>query len=653
MSARIDAVTTPPRPEVVLRVGITGHRKLNDAASVAATVKTVLARLREAAEAVAATYPTVFAVGGPRLIVVSALAEGADRIVAEAALAQDSELQVVVPFTADVYRNDFATDASRAKFDRLAAAAAAVFALDGTRADAPAAYELASRVMLANIDILIAVYDGKGSNGRGGTAETLAEAKATAIPAIVIDPAAPANPTLVWDEEMPLSVPGPLDSVVRDLIAPPRSIMETAAPPAGEQTAHAFEAPPTLPVYLRERQRQYYNGLAMTFPRLLAVLKIKPMTERDDGPGEYEAQVATEWASFHAACGESAPNVRAAVESSLRPAFAYADHLATFYSLLYRGAYIRSFLLAAVVVLVALIAVPLTPLLEAHTPDTWHLAGWAKVVLVAIELVLLLRLIRFVRRARYAGWHRKWLAYRELAELLRPMRMLAGVAADGPVPRPIRGAVDVKPQRDDPAVPASFTAWYAHAVRRTLPLPAAVADAVYLRSVVCAAADGATHGEEASEIEGQIGYNRRTAERMDNLEQTLHGLGLWLFWGSVVVCCVFLGLALFMLVAHVFHIGTLPDWVLDVAKPLTTFLTAGMPTVGAALLAIRVQGDFATVARRARRTAAHLTAIRSGLLDGPRTLPAVSARLSEAAAAMAADVEDWQRLSRTRPLQDP
>lgn len=666
MTASEAAAHTPPRPEAVLRIGVTGHRSLPDADAVARVVTAVLERIGDAADAVARAAPSVFALPAEdrpaRLVVVSSLAEGADRIVADAALAGDHELQAVLPFPAPLYRDDFAHEYSRAAFDTLLEKAGALFTLDGTRADAPAAYELAGRVMLANADILIAVWDGEPARGRGGTAEVVGEALASGLPVIVIDPAAP-QPRLRWgDFAADLEALDALDGVVRDLLAPPHSIVERPAPAHGVgHVAHAFEAPPTLPEYLAETEQCVYRGVTKTFPWLLSVTFVKSRSERDDGPGPYAARIESDWAAYMAACGAPVPNVRAAIETTLRPAFAYADFLGSYYALYFRGAYIRGFSLAALAVIVALIAVLLEPMfidpilgglrrviaIEA-TAD--GVASWTKIVLVAVELVILLTVIIFVRRSRKLRVHRKWLAYRELAELLRPMRALALIAASGPTPRPLRGAADIAPIHDDPSGPASFAAWYAHAVRRMLPVPDAVADRDYFNAVICAAGDAQQHAMAVSEIENQIAYNNLTSERMQKLDHRLHVASFTCFWLSVAVCVAFLAIAI---EGKILHVYWLPQVTFYAAKPWATFFAAALPTVGAALLAIRVQGDFATVARRTRRTAAELAAIRQALLSGPRTVAAVSTRLSEAAAAMAADVEDWQRLSRTRPLQDP
>lgn len=124
-------------------------------------------------------------------VVVSSLAEGADRIVAEAGLAAGYKLQAVLPLDRTEYARDFETKDSRAAFERLLDRACAVIELDGAPDARPAAYEAAGLYMLANIDLLIAIWDGQVAAGVGGTAEIVDRAIADGILVAWIEPANP------------------------------------------------------------------------------------------------------------------------------------------------------------------------------------------------------------------------------------------------------------------------------------------------------------------------------------------------------------------------------------------------------------------------------------------------------------------------------
>jgi uncharacterized iron-regulated membrane protein len=90
-----------------LRIGVTGHRVL-------AEVPRVLAGVEAALDRIEAAFP------GRALVVVSCLAEGADRLVAEAALRRPgARLVAVLPMPRSEYLADFATPDSRDAFLHL------------------------------------------------------------------------------------------------------------------------------------------------------------------------------------------------------------------------------------------------------------------------------------------------------------------------------------------------------------------------------------------------------------------------------------------------------------------------------------------------------------------------------------------------------
>jgi hypothetical protein len=141
------------------------------------------------------------------LAIVSSLAEGSDRIVAEAGLAASFELEVILPFGRADYADDFETLASRARFEHLLARASTVFELSGDAGERPPAYEAAGLFMLANIDLLIAIWDGKRAAGIGGTAQIVGRAMADGIPIMRIDPANPNAIQMSWREAGSLPMP--------------------------------------------------------------------------------------------------------------------------------------------------------------------------------------------------------------------------------------------------------------------------------------------------------------------------------------------------------------------------------------------------------------------------------------------------------------
>ena len=150
-----------------LRVGVSGHRALADPEGVADRVDRALDRL------VAGTSSA--------LVVVSGLAEGADRIVARCVLARPGgRLEAVLPLPADDYETDFADERSRREFRELLGLADRVTVVPPDPADPAreAAYARAGAATVAGCDVLLALWDGRPAQGRGGTAEVVALGRA-------------------------------------------------------------------------------------------------------------------------------------------------------------------------------------------------------------------------------------------------------------------------------------------------------------------------------------------------------------------------------------------------------------------------------------------------------------------------------------------
>jgi hypothetical protein len=150
-------------------IGVTGHRILSDLVKIETGVDEAIRRIEQA-------FPS-----GP-LEVVSSLAEGADRLVARRVLARaGARLVVPLPMPPDSYATDFGTAESKMEFFELLARADAVIELPpaGSR---EAAYEAAGFYVLDHSEVLIAVWDGEASQGRGGTGAMVALARERDMP---------------------------------------------------------------------------------------------------------------------------------------------------------------------------------------------------------------------------------------------------------------------------------------------------------------------------------------------------------------------------------------------------------------------------------------------------------------------------------------
>jgi hypothetical protein len=147
-----------------VRIGVTGHRQLVNELLLRNSVKKILARIDEILNQTPHTF-----------IVISPLAEGADRLVAKEVLdwqvsAEVNRLEVVLPLPESDYFQDFSTQESKDEFKTLLAKAMSVRTLDKAESRTEA-YERVGHYVVKNCDLLIAIWDGKDAAGQGGTAE--------------------------------------------------------------------------------------------------------------------------------------------------------------------------------------------------------------------------------------------------------------------------------------------------------------------------------------------------------------------------------------------------------------------------------------------------------------------------------------------------
>lgn len=157
-----------------LRIGVTGHRKFENERIVRDSVKSVLRRLDHILEDTLNNTPYT-------CIVISPLAEGADRLVAKEVLDWNTSeerpvLEAVLPLQEEYYLNDFAAQGSKEEFRELLAKAKSVHILEKA-ASRKAAYENVGHYVVDNCDFLIAIWDGKAAAGKGGTAEIVEYAR--------------------------------------------------------------------------------------------------------------------------------------------------------------------------------------------------------------------------------------------------------------------------------------------------------------------------------------------------------------------------------------------------------------------------------------------------------------------------------------------
>ncbi len=152
-----------------LTIGICGHRSLAEPEKVVAGIEQALQRIE-------AVFP------GRPLRILSALAEGADRLALGPALERPgSKLVAVLPLEKYDYLSDFETSESKDEFLRLLSGADNVVELPPC-ADRDQAFATSGDYISEHADVLIAVWDGREGQGQGGTAGVVARARERTLP---------------------------------------------------------------------------------------------------------------------------------------------------------------------------------------------------------------------------------------------------------------------------------------------------------------------------------------------------------------------------------------------------------------------------------------------------------------------------------------
>jgi hypothetical protein len=248
------------------------------------------------------------------------------------------------------------------------------------------------------------------------------------------------------------------------------------------------------------------------------------------------------------------------------------------------------------------------------------IAPGAKIGLQVGELVAIAFLIVNTTIGSRQAWHRRWLDYRYLAEQLRPLRSLK-----------LLGAATPPHQRSGTA--NRWTDWYARAIWRQMGAPPTIPDAKALGELL-------THITD-EEVMSQVAYNETAAHRLHQLDHRLHLIGNLLFYATAAMGVA--TLVALNIKAEVVHANA----------PLLTALSAGLPTIGAAIFGIRGQGDFVGASGRSAETAENLRAAATGLAVRPVDLTLACRSAENVAVTMLADLGEWRTAYRHRKLAIP
>lgn len=664
----------PPKPGLTLRVGISGHRPKPEKLPVAAFPQ-VQRRLREVFAAIdealiaAKRENSEFYAGSPSehdVHLVSGVAEGVDQIAIDARPPR-WRAEAILPFPKASYLRDFeksaiddATDV-RPAFEKALKQADTVVQLpedpriarngltpekDGTRYWSLRAlgYANLSDFLLRQIDILVAVWDGKPEDGPGGTAAVIRDAVAAGVPVVWIEVKGDPPPAMVEridDEQQAIKAEDDYKAALRAAISTVVSVPLDLVMPGGVGDSHDRSIRKRLTDFLHATWPKPTRAVTYDIFRNL----VRGRKLRFRIPPDEIAAYEQPWVEFIKDAAD-AGQLDTKVKDTLLPRYMWADALAVERSHRYRAAYFNCYLLAAVTVFVALAGMFTYEFFTAHGLRLIY-----KAVLVSVELGLICTIIVIVSRGWRSHWQETWVEYRALAEMLRSTRTLTYLGLNGGIQRP--GALE-------PASSAWFL-WYFRATVRELGLPNAVLDEDYLRRQLKTV--------RRHVIKDQLRYHKPNIATSQKMHRWIKFIRDWSFILTAVVLVLFLaGYLLFVglmwnaghpLLAifgwsgedilphdmsHADSFAKKLGLMLYNGKSYVTFAAALLPALGAAFAGIQETGDFEGLALRSAKTANALKEIckRMRQVIKQPTLETTGAVFLSTAEVMTEDLGAWQ-----------
>jgi hypothetical protein len=358
----------PDKPEQLsyeLRIGVTGHRNLSNESAVAEAVNDLIAYLDKL-------------IGKQDNIsiewsIISPLAKGADTIVARSFLAKpDARLEVFLPFPLEEYRQMLTDPDELDDFNKLFKRASLYF----EPSQDSKGYLQVGKEVVNTCELLITIWDGKGANGEGGTAEIVKYALESGRTIIRIDSENPkAAPSLLVtkknkdkQDNTPQYLTLPLPDTTSKLLVKYHQIIELS------HNRHFLEF--CLDKSLATTEQDRLTEKCWQDVKVLA--KKVELPEKQLEP----------------------------ILEYLMPMYVRSDQLATHYQKLHLPASKAIHILAAMAVFIVVLQL-------IFFPDPNYL--W----IISLEIGSMFGVLIALYISRKYRWHEKWIDYRYLAEQLR------------------------------------------------------------------------------------------------------------------------------------------------------------------------------------------------------------------------------------------
>lgn len=589
------------RPRANLAVGITGHRKIGVDGEVAHSVQgaltDLLRRLSLALEQAVLQNAAYFSDDKPRVRVMTMAADGVDLAGAQAALDCGLQLACILPFEPAEYLNDFGPT-SAPLVHKIISEAETCFTLPGTRAEGARAYERANEVILANVDALIAIWDGQRARGRAGTGDVVQSAVSSGIPVIVVDPKDFSSAQLLVHSgygaiDRPTATDLSRHTLASDLVRLVSAIMMPPSRSALRRGLDDLHSESARPFSLR-----------FEYSLLLETFRVSGLRQRssDIRSAAYTALSSKEQGDQQCLVCKT----MGAPDSRLLQRLDRIDRLASHYGLLTRSSATSGFL---VIIIVAF----LSALIGLAFPS---LSGASIAIQMTINGLVLIDVV--VRRRR--RWVERWLDYRSVAERLRSLRYL----------HPL-GLGDLKPAASPYRKRQSWTDWYVRRSERSLGAPAGLIREMDIPTIAKLL---------INEINGQIDYHRRAFRQLGGLERRLS-------FAAHLALSTAIGIGASFVITAYFVGGTQNvEW-----KPIALLALAVLPAAATAFNGIRADSDFVHLVERSALTIVALTRLKRAIISSPLTYDLVAEAAIRAGSLMSDELSEWRFMLENRRLR--
>lgn len=567
-------------------IGITGHRDASSDEASSVNLEQVVKQLIDDVDVLASKILKPEEQPPFKLKMISALAAGADQIGAQAMLTSAlknntvRELNVVLPFEKLDYKStlgkglpDKVSDKAHIQFDSLINQAARIFELADWQLPDNSThhprtshwrnqrYRSIGQMIVAQSDILIAIWRGGPAAGLGGTADVVQIAIAAGIPVLRIDP----------------------DTLVISLLKSTHQ-SEDAVALAQKKTKFDFSnsgnqaflslliseslvgnkdnstSPGSYRHFIEQENAKsysyqcFYQLFAWLIQEPRKLLSFPNLTMRNDW-------LKDSWISKQ----RNKEDPRREVDETLKENALAADAIATASGHTYRSVYLMIFLGAVLAVWIGLLGI------------IW---STYKAQFVLGEVIVLFILIGLYRQGGKKDWHNQWLNARNISEGFRSTRFMAWIGFGGR--RALRGRFD-------------WTIFYVNSVMSEQSIPNTKITTKHLTAMA--------HELNHHFVSEQRDYHDNNQKKLSKFHHRLDIIG-WGCLGLVIfIALLFLSFYSYLSYTDLHGLSSCEiKQALDNPKRIVAVVCAGFPLLAASLAGIRYQGDFERFAKRSGDT---------------------------------------------------